>query len=115
MTENEVSFNWDILLLHSYKNYNNLPLVVKKIQWRLEATHITSSITKTMNGITTIPFPIEETFTELHLLTKEEVIQWLDGTDEIHMVKQKLISGIEDELYELLTIVPPFRSGDLEF
>jgi hypothetical protein len=102
---------WEILAMNCKTSENGLTNVVESVLWKLTSTTTIdgTEYPLTSPGLTNLPSPTPEEFTDYDSLTKEQVVEWVEANTDVNEV----ITRLEQQLVERLnpthvTLQPPF-------
>lgn len=98
------TYKWIIYSLNvipSFEGYNNFVTI---INWRYNATS-DSGITANIEGQTTFN-KVCDSFIDYNNLTENEVINWIESTEDIASLKEKLDSAINEKINPQIVSLP---------
>lgn len=89
---------------------NGLSNVVESIHWTLTrtTTYNDREYTQEIGGITPIPTPTTETFTEYNNLTYEQVVGWIISNTDIDTLVLRMDEMLAETIPTHITLQPPF-------
>jgi hypothetical protein len=91
----EITFGWKIFSLNTFTApVNGLNSAVKEVVWAFTGKNDKASWT--LEGVTRLSMPASDNFVAWENLTKENVVSWIEATENVQELKDKIREKIEN-------------------
>ena len=90
---------------------NGLNNIVESIHWTLTRTTAINEeeYTRSIGGVTLVPNPAPETFTNYDNLTYEQVVSWIEENTDVTMINTRMDEMLAETITPThITLLPPF-------